>query len=513
MARVELKNLTETYDQIEHAIRAGEIQQARALLAETGSLALLKKLPMTDLVRHVRFLRRTGQPLEALKIISPKLAVKRMTETHRALWLEYADCMTRFNAVTTSMRILNLPELREGALVPLYRAFAHMHSWAYAEAEAELKKFLRSSTQSDYNHWIGQVNLLACQIALDQFTLAAKTLPELEEHLKKFGYRRLLYNVYELKVQLLTLSGEQGKIKQVNQSIQHLELKGLGAIDELYLLKWKAVHLLGENKAKGLAELRSLRRRAAGNSYSELARDLDYNVAVVCQDERLLRHLFFGTPHAGFRNKPALTHAFPAEKPNKTYLLKLSSTQTSPSGGASVKKTPAHGLSQEALRADCTPLTFRLLSALLVDFYRTPNIVELFERTYPDAYFNPESSPLMIHQLLHRFREQEQAGRGRFEVIFADSTYQLLSKDSQCLELSQPFWQSIHQTNIESNALAAIENFGAQFTAVELAQALNQPLRTTQLHLKQLTEDGIVRRLGHARRTVYELIEKTKLTT
>src|SRR5206468_2581133 len=121
----------------------------------------------------------------------------------------------------------------------------------------------------------------------------------------------------------------------------------------------------------------------------ETVRDCDLHRSVATKDEKLLLHVYFGTPHPTFRERILAEYGGSVALPSR-YLWK----KTGKSSRILDLTDP------EALGLKPGQLLHRALLLLCSDFYRPVRLAALHSRLFPDRYFHPTATPNQIHQLL-----------------------------------------------------------------------------------------------------------------
>ena len=482
-------------DRADGLIRAGQAEPARELL---GSLLGAKNLSDRALARAASLLKRAGDPYGALKTLSTQIRHDSgPSPSKREIWLEYADALSALGASGMATRILADRALAGLTKTKLYRGVAFMRRWDYAEAERELGVFLSDREISDYDSWVARVNRCAAWIVLGRLEEAEDELAQMRPELEARGHFRLLANAFELQAQAAIARESFAEAERAIAETEGLALRMYGTIDAIYVENWRAIALFQRDREQGLSAMQALRAKCAGPSRAEMRRSLDARIAEATSDSDLLARLWRGTPHARFRaNLP--------EPPPGAWFALISRDDEPRDPRATRGRRLENWIAEFE-----GGLTFRAFAALLADSYRRPNVVELFERVYPDSYFNPIGSPLMVHQLLHRARKSLASAGAEATIEFARGEFAvapLARAATIAIETTDPFWRSLERGRSRFQLARAERTLPALpggFTARDFARSTGKPLRTAQLALRELVAQGALATAGRARAIRY----------
>jgi len=474
-------------DSIEDLIRSGNGRQAQhQLKAMVG-----KKLSREALFRVAGLARRAGLPDLGIRWLNPIVrpaarTPKRATDAETA---EYAACLIRIGATSEALDLLSRIDSKRQPEGLLFRAHGLFTEWRNSEAIQPLMAYLRVSGLDPYQRLVGKVNLASALLDAREIRQAEALLAELREETQKFQHLLLLANSFELSAQLEIIKKDWRRAERYLEKAARL-IKDQGAIDELFILKWAAIVGLLKRRGKGeLARLQEVRNEALTKGHWETLRDCDLFKASALQDEKLLLHVYFGTPFEAYRRRLYQEFGKPVTLPDH-YVW-------SPSGGSGKVWEPfgEHG------RLKPGQLLHRLLGALTRDFYRPQRMAALHAAIYPDEFFNPVSSPTRVHQAIRRLRSWLKRHRVALEVNEKDGSYWLASKQGCRIRLPR---HSPTETLVDIRLQKLHKRWGeAFFSATEAQRLLKVSARSTSRLLLDAAQDGQLARFGASSATRY----------
>lgn len=459
------------YQKLDEWIREGKIAEVRDRLAEfaRGTPERGDRLALAQL------LRRTDQPIESIRMLRPLVRkegrrIGQATESEKA---EYAASLARVGATDEALQLLSEINAESEPKALLYRAFAFLSDWRYADATIPLREYVGRA--DGYNRHVGLVNLLACHTFLEEQKDAAPLFAELESELGSTP-SRLRTTLFELKVQWCVLLRDY---PTGNRLLSEMGASP-GTRQALFVEKWRAIiKLLTTGDLRSLEEVK---KQAQMLSHFETIRQCDYFEAFVRKDVSLFLKLYFGTPYSAFREK---VHPHLAEVPSE-YLWRL---------GKDSRRIPE--LDRSTL-SRVGRLPGRLFSALTCDFYRPQRLAALFSRVYPEDHFNPDHCAQRIHVAISELRKAFAKLRWPLIVNASDSNYRLTS------QAPVGIWVTDHADPLEAQwrKLAAIQ---LTYSTNELSRYLGISARTVLRSIELATQRGWVVREGQGRLTRYRI--------
>jgi hypothetical protein len=217
-----------------------------------------------------------------------------------------------------------------------------------------------------------------------------------------------------------------------------------------------------------------LRQDAQARGDWEGVRELDFLFASVKRDQKVLSHLYFGTPYASYRNQVA----------------------------ADLKKIPSHYdwlLGSDKLRGanvlDIESGSFagaQLKSGQLL-LFRT-------------QYFNPVSAPAVVHQALKRLRTWLDRHQVPLRIAENQGYYSLFGTAPMILRKTRGCLEESHTP--ERGVLREIKKvFGhSHFSSQEMAHSTGFSQRVSQYNIKRLLEKKLIEKISGGPHTTYRLV-------
>lgn len=446
-------------------------QVPREWLAEVASLAWRARLP------------ELGMKLLAKAVRSPQDVPLKQ----RALPLEkviYAGCLTQLGAVDEAHSLVDSVDPNDCPLALFVRMTALVSRWEYGAAIPVIEEYLRRKPDP-YRVLIARVNLAASFVFEGEAASARDLLDALERELASTRNGRLLAYVHELAS---LLAWQERDLKRMRESLARAEgiLAGGEATDALMRRKWEAVLALTETPSAGsLKQLHAVKNSAHRQEHWETVRDCDMFEAVLMRNESLLHHVYFGTPFENYRRRLLLRYESPGPLPDR-YDWEL--------GKVSARSPVLSLVNPEGAY-------LRFLAYLASDFYRPQTTGALHARLYPRDYFNPDSAPLKIRQLILRVRRWCAGEKVPVKIQAGRDGYRVQSSSAFVLTVGA----SIPVPRESNPDLGRLEQVwtGRKFSLKEAQLTLNRPERTVRRILKDAFDDGKLERTGAARSVRY----------
>lgn len=381
--------------ELDQEIRGGRSLVARKRIEDR--LAADRKtgaIPREHLADLAALCRRSGaQPL-AIRILHPVIRPKarnpvQPTDQER---LEYGASLVQIGAVREGQTILDRLDWRKVPQALLFAAFARFSRWEYAESLPLLERFVKHPSVTDYQLSIGEVNYLAALVADRRFDAAEKVFTRAAGELKRAGHLLLYGNMLGIWAQRCVALGEWAEADRFLDEAVSVQEK-VGSVDALYARKWRAVIRLkrrGDAK-EGASALDEVRLEAARVRNWETVRDCDFHLAVATRDEKLLERLYFGTPYPAYRRRIERESGVSfGERDSFVRVLK--------------GQRPVVVDTLSAFKAG--QVSQRLLALLASDSYKPFRLDALHGELFPDRYYNPATSPVVVHQAVSRLRRR-----------------------------------------------------------------------------------------------------------
>ena len=296
--------------EIDALIRQGHGAAVRARLAAV----LVRRPPRDAAPRLAQLAWRAGLPEVGLRVLNPLVRPtdRKPTEATPLETAEYAACLIKAGAVDEGAALLSPLDAEALPRVWLYRAFACVARWDYADSIPLLEAYLNCRGLSSYDRLVGRVNLAAA-LVLERRHRAAEYL--LRQLLHEASVRRLklaLGRVLELSAENFLLRRQWNRAESFLERARQA-LAGTEGVDLFIAEKTSAIlDFLRKPGAKTLAGLRSARGKATVRRHWESVRDCDRAEALGGRDQKLLLRVCFGTPHDRFRHWIRIDYPGPA---------------------------------------------------------------------------------------------------------------------------------------------------------------------------------------------------------
>ncbi len=413
--------MSEAVDFINRFIVSGELKKGRKALHQAGRAGLFK----SDRVSFARLARRLDLPTLALRILHPSVHSPTQQPVAEPIRCEYAAALTNVGACTEAGRIL---ETVNEELVPealLFKAFNSIAQWDYKKASGYLQKYVTQPNLGDYQRMTGQANLIAALI-YEKDPRSHQILSGLLEQARATGYTRILAYLLLRKGELEVISKNWEEAYQA--LTEALQISEEGSMDRFLIKKWSTIASLyayQDRNSLTLYELEVLRDQAHSQREWETVRSLDYHKARATQEETLARRVYFGTPHASFRQQLLAEFSGLAKETEFVWQLGESSQH---------EINLVEGLPEVSLRSG--QLGHRLLLALSLDFNRPMKMAELFGHLFPSEVFNVESSPVRVRKAVERARRALKSSGTSLELFIQGGMYSLVAREGLAVRVN-----------------------------------------------------------------------------
>lgn len=364
---------------IEELIRLGRLKEAATLLKRVDA----RDVPRMEKVKFANLCRRTGLIALALKALRPRIfdpkSGAKLADATGEERAEYAMLLMRLGAVREAAR--DLTEITDYKPAPLYRAFARITTWDYRLARTDLRAYLAQELDV-YQRRIGEMNLAAAAYYagdLEEAHFAVRSVLRTAEG-------RLRANALEMHARILH---ETGDVPQAEKALTEAEtlLAGSSSYDQLFLVGLRSYFTAMRTGETGA--IASFREEARARGRFESVREADAFELRVRPDPELFANLYFGTPYVAFRRLVA----------QQTGLQPADRVHVWGTGEKILDLDPLVGL-PSALEGKLG----LLLRVLASDRYRPFAAGTLFQELYPNEYFDFQTSPARVKQLVYRVR-------------------------------------------------------------------------------------------------------------
>lgn len=387
--------------QVDELIRVGQINEARRVLMSV----VPKEVPRSYMAPIARLARRTRLNYLTLRILKSVVQPEGLLEvspTEEELAL-FAGALIRVGGRNQGMKILSKLDWEANPEILMFQVDADFSEWNYLSAIPLLRRYIHSDGITDYQKLVGNLNLAASFVFEDKIDQAQDLLSQIRAECKLRGHKLLYANSLELSAQV---SLSQEKFSEANRRLElaaQISQKGSGSYS-FFLAKWRAISELLQNPTdeNQISKIKQLKIEATNLNDWESLRQLDFFCAIATRDEQLYLHLMAGTPYRNYRDVLSRRFIDPPQLPS-SYTMSLDgpmreSVRSIYKLNAQAGRFLNHNLPEGGL-------PHRLLMLMTKDFYRPLPVGEAFSLLYEEEYFDPESSPNRIQNIVNRLSD------------------------------------------------------------------------------------------------------------
>jgi len=478
--------MSDTYDillpKIEEWIRHGNSALARNHLRKV----LPAKVPRNFALKLASLSRRANIPLISLRVLYPIVR-----ETRRSPVLassiekaEYAASLIKIGASVEAVAILDSIEHSDLPEVSLYKAFACITQWNYAGAIPLLRDYVSSTSISEYERAVGKVNLAAALVHGQGYEEAETVLQALLEFTQRGDYKLLYSNALQISAQNAFGQEQWTKAARALDKAEKA-VSGASAFDQFFIQKWKTIlHSFKHgNERNSILQLRGFRQKAVGIGHWETVRDCDWLDALITENEKLFIHVFYGTPFEGFRQKMREDYPKQVNVPLE-YLYNVGNGD-----GEKVLDLFQGIMEGEKKGLKVGQSLHQLLVVLASDFYRPLRVAEIHSVLFPEAFFNPNSSPTRIYQVVKRLRAWLVSSRIPLQIDSVSGAYHFESKRGVGIRLRD-------QSSLKHRADPYLKRIEDKWTDTPFSvQEVGRHLKISSSTALRLVNEGIQSRI------------------
>ncbi|MCB0367204.1 MAG: hypothetical protein H6624_05835 [Bdellovibrionaceae bacterium] len=394
------KNWGQLIQYMETASQAGRGDTVRKDLKSLNT----SKVPRAYRSTLANLARRSGLPLIGIRLLNPIIrSDKPMDEKPRAEEIsEYAVSLLNIGAVDEAQILLENLDSQKFPSVLLYRSFIRFSRWQYHLTLNDLATYCHL-VEDPYQVQVGKVNWAAALVFAAEFAQAEGILSQLREELKQSEKWRLLGNALELSAQVALGLRQWVLAKSYLEQARSLLGQGEG-LNDFFVRKWEALLQLHEQPQSVPARflVHQLKDEAKRLYHWESVRDFDFYLATLGGDEELFLRVYFGTPHAIYREHILAKTKGRWQLPDNYRVQPIAGDCTS---------FPVWDLVEGKLVGGSKPrrvkpgqLFHRSLGLLGQDLYHPKPMATLFAELFPGEYFNPNTSPDRVYQVIRRLK-------------------------------------------------------------------------------------------------------------
>ena len=487
-------------DSWEKMVRTGKASDVAVILSALSKGDIPP--PLFEKIANLAW--RTGCPQVGIKILFNDIRINQNLREHPnpGMVAEYAGCLIELGAIGEARILLKQVE-KKNHRADFFLAMIALKEWDYETASAKLEAY-SATVKDSYERHVVTINLLATYVYLTKYEKALKLLAEIKAELSKGKLTQLLGNCLEIESQIHIGRDEFAEAASCLTEAESLlaTSKNMGW---LYCKKWRFyVKLKQSEKPQELgSEFLSLRKHALGLKGWETLRDLDFLWAMTTKNKYLFHRVYFGSPADNYRQrilKSAKTH-FSSLKFDQEFIW------NSQADYSQVKNK----FELDSLLSDKGIPGFlpkKLLRVLFLDFYSPFRVGHLFSLLFPEDYFDFESSPGRVFQLLQRVRLGLKDLDVPVELDTSTGGYRLKSSEGCGIQIAYNEKQKLPDDKLEIDLGDLKAKFlDKLFSASEVGKKLNKSQRTVNRMIKQLLEDGNLVSEGKARSTKYRFVD------
>lgn len=490
--------------ELDQLIRRGQSALARKELEARLKDRRKNPISRADYPAVAALCRRCGIHHQALRLLHPLIRpqARNPVKATDAEKLEYGASLVQIGAEREGLELLDKLDWRQNPQALLFGAFGRFTRWEYADALPLLRKYVKHPQVQDYPLLIGKVNLLAALVAEQQYEEAQPLFESTSKDLKVHGHQLLYGNLLSVWAQKFIYSDEWKDARECLEEAFALS-QTVTSIDAIYVRKWLAVLELRKNgvSKKALTALDKVRSEAMTRKNWETVRDCDFHEATLAKKPALLEHLYFGSPYKAYRERVESEGGQDFRSiPN--YLWRLPSEGLKP---ALVIDSLNGQCDATGAKLKAGQVPQRLFALLASDFYRDHRLDALHGRLFPDRFYNPISSPNVVHQAIHRLKDWFEENNLPVTIAESGGNYRLRAL-SNCAVKVHPL-----ETRSQAPADLRLSDYLPQlrtrftgsegFSRREAAETLGIPERTASRYLRHALDTGAVQKVGSGPRT------------
>ncbi len=353
-----------------------------------------KEIPRSLLARVARIAWRVNAPLFAIRLLHPVLhgSKSEPASASPAEKAEYGACLIRIGAHEEGMSILTSLDATANPEVFLFQAFGHIGVWEYSSAIPLLRRFLAEPGLNAYQRRIGETNLAASLVHERKAGEAELVLSNIltkntKEEALVHGFA--LHLAAENAIYQAKWAEAEGFLDRAAQHLKDCDDRSV-----FFLRKWQTLLSLMQGGPSGavLSSIHALKAQAKSLHHWESIRDLDSKIAVAQEDRSLFFKVYFGTPYQEYRDRIHL------EMGGRIEIVETYLWQPAEEPGTCIDASTGAILGSESgLKMGRLP--HQLFSILCSDLYRPLSLAAVHSKLYPQAYFDPESSPARVRSI------------------------------------------------------------------------------------------------------------------
>lgn len=493
MSQYENAKYKDLIDECDLLIKAGKINQVGTLIGRLN----FSRVPRIWRQGLAKICRRAVLITQGLRLLQPLIRNEKPSDLPATTGeiCEYAVLLLVNGSVREALELLATVDAVASPEAYMYKGFCEISQWECVKGAHSFEQFL-SATKDDYSKLIARVNLASCYATSFQLEKAAGLLLETIELAEKAGAKRLVGNCWELLGQVHFWQSDFQTARKA--CAKALQIFGEAqSYDQLLVLKTEAV--INSIEDKSLQPLIEFKRLALSRKHWNCVREADLLMVKVKFEQKNLDHIVFGTPMSMYRQR---IEQVVGKAASKSYIFGSSESllMDLQTGQFNRKKVLNAGKKNH-----------QVLAALLKDFYVPVNRGTLFSELYPDEYFNSETSPFRINQLILRVRNWLKENNIPAEIGEDDGRYRLSITGNFGIKMALES-QAIDPMSVRLQELKSLFPVGSSFSVESVRQRLGWSKSMFHRFSEWALKSGELDKSGQGRGTQYFLKTKNKET-
>jgi tetratricopeptide (TPR) repeat protein len=467
-------------------IRAGRSNEVAPLISDLN----LKRVPRPVCQRLAQVCRRAGLVRAGLRLLKAIVLDEKSSGATAGEVCEYAALLFKNGSLKEALARLQKIDETKAPEALLFRSFCSTSAWDYKNAIADLERFLILA-EDPYQRLVAKVNLVSAYIVLREFKKAEELVGTILQVARDRGHARLVGNCLEQRGSIYLLQSEFDRAHRDLQDAQRIFGEGSNH-DQLLVSKW--LSLLSSLKSNSVEPLLDFRTTAVKYKQCESVRQCDLFRLKISFDQPTFDYLYAGSPMVNFRT--LMLQDLPHAPGEYCFLGGNNRVHLDLKSGEVRGRSPA-------IRVDGKGL--KLLNCLLDDFYVARNVGSLFSELYPEEYFDINSSPHRVQQVILRTRQWLENQNLPIRVSHDNGTYSL--SITGALTIAVPSERTaVDRRYLQLQNLQSGIGFGRRFTVTDACRKLGISPSTFSRFSTWALASGKLMKFGQGKSTKYELV-------
>lgn len=462
------------------------------------------ELDRADLPYAAIVARRTGRPELVLKILHKFVFPTKedLGNPSTAEIAEYAASLAELGRSKEASKLFGLCNPKEYPRTLYYQIQYLFQRWDWNAALPLIEQYLELVVDDKRLFFSGKVRLMEAYLHGKRdygkaIEISESLLKETQE-----GFPDLERDTLHLLVQTYALKGDLNSATQsLSENVKHLKND---LTFDIKHEKWSAIleHLKNPSNDLLFNKLNSCAYKFAERKAWENVRGCHYYKGIFGRNSEVLKNVYFGTPYKTFKihlEKDCQTFEIPFSGNAPNHLWNISGEEGFLCELAAIDGT--NSVSPGKLKSGMS--LQRLLEGLCSDFFRPLHLSELHEIVYPESFFNPNSSPEKIRQIIKRLRAWISSYQIPLIVAVSDGCYSISSQSKCRIKVEQA--KKIQPRLKLPLSRLQLHFGGAQFSSKQAESVLTLPGRSTRRLLQNAVVGGYLIRLGENSQTRYQV--------